>query len=303
LGTTTQPAPIGAALDKVMERAGISPESLPRGTKFPDIWAALSEEFESNEVKELALKGRKMRYITARTAMNRLDKVVGPENWSDKYTMISDSSFLCELTVRLPDGQILTKSDVGGMAGMADAGDDDKSGASDAFKRAAVKFGVGRYLYKDGVTKYARPNNKTGHGKDQYASPAQVEEYRKATIDFCASKNAAWADEWADRRGQIPDGINDILHPIQMTRHLLKWGLLTGRLAEVPMTFDQETGKPTEKTSSEQDKKYVAIIYARDREALAEEAESYAHQLAAEARKKWREDNEEVYSTEGGRDG
>jgi hypothetical protein len=303
LGTTTQPAPIGAAIDDVMERAGISPESLPRGTRFPDIFAALSEPFDQQEVKELALKGRKMHYITARTAMNRLDLVLGPENWWDRYTMISDSSFRCYLTIRLPDGQTLTKGDIGGMAGMADAGDDDKSGASDAFKRAAVKFGVARYLYKDGVTKYVRPNNKTGHGKDQYASPAQVEEYRKATMEFCAAKNSAWADEWADRRGQIPDGIKDILHPIQMTNHLLKWGLLTGRLAEVPMTFDRETGKPTEKVSTEQAKKYVAIIYARERQALAEEAEAYAHQEVSKARQKWREDNEEIYSTEGGREG
>ena len=58
---------------------------------------------------------------------------------------------ICRLTIRLPDGTTLTKSDAGGYAGMADSGDDDKSGFSDAFKRAAVKFGVGRYLYRDGV--------------------------------------------------------------------------------------------------------------------------------------------------------
>ena len=39
---------------------------------------------------------------------------------------------------------------------MADQGDDDKSGFSDAFKRAAVKFGVARYLYRDGVPGFVR---------------------------------------------------------------------------------------------------------------------------------------------------
>jgi hypothetical protein len=48
----------------------------------------------------------------------------------------------------------LTKSDAGGYAGMPDSGDDDKSGFSDAFKRAAVKFGIGRYLYRDGVPRF-----------------------------------------------------------------------------------------------------------------------------------------------------
>jgi hypothetical protein len=39
---------------------------------------------------------------------------------------------------------------------MSDPGDDDKSGYSDAFKRAAVKFGVGRHLYGDGVVSYPK---------------------------------------------------------------------------------------------------------------------------------------------------
>src|SRR4051794_6993866 len=96
-----------------------------------------------------------MDYITARTAMNRLDNVLGPENWWDDYVPGEDS-VLCRLSIRLPDGQVLTKADAGGYAGMADSGDDDKSGYSDAFKRAAVKFGVARYLYRDGVPTFVQ---------------------------------------------------------------------------------------------------------------------------------------------------
>src|SRR5262249_51047790 len=79
----------------------------------------------------------------------------GPENWWDDFVPL-EHSVICWLTLRLPDGQILTKSDAGGYAGMADPGDDDKSGFADAFKRAAVKFGVARYLYRDGVPRFAR---------------------------------------------------------------------------------------------------------------------------------------------------
>ena len=82
--------------------------------------------------------------------MNRLDNILGPDHWWDEYVP-GANSVLCRLTIRLPDGSLLTKSDAGGYAGMADSGDDDKSGYSDSFKRAAVKFGVGRYLYGDGV--------------------------------------------------------------------------------------------------------------------------------------------------------
>ena len=119
-------------------------------TQFPELFAALGATFESQEVRVRSQAGRQLHYITARTAMNRLDSVLGPENWWDEY-FPGENSVVCKLTMRLPDGSTLTKSDAGGYAGMADSGDDDKSGFSDAFKRAAVKLGVGRYLYRDGV--------------------------------------------------------------------------------------------------------------------------------------------------------
>jgi len=124
-------------------------------TKHPDLFAALAAPFEPHEVKVRSQSGRQLHYITARTAMNRLDNVLGPENWWDEY-IPSENSVLCRLTIRLPDGSTLTKADAGGYAGMADSGDDDKSGYSDAFKRAAVKFGLARYLYRDGVPGFVR---------------------------------------------------------------------------------------------------------------------------------------------------
>jgi hypothetical protein len=122
-------------------------------TQHPDLFAALAAPFEPHELKVRSQQGRQLHYITARTVMNRLDSVLGPENWWDEFVP-SENSVLCRLTIRLPDGSTLTKGDAGGYAGMADSGDDDKSGYSDAFKRAAVKFGVARYLYRDGVPSF-----------------------------------------------------------------------------------------------------------------------------------------------------
>ena len=124
-------------------------------TQHQDLFAALAAPFEHDEVKVRSHSGRQLHYITARTVMNRLDSVLGPENWWDEYAP-SENSVLCRLTIRLPDGSTLTKADAGGYAGMADQGDDDKSGFSDAFKRAAVKFGVARYLYRDGVPTFVQ---------------------------------------------------------------------------------------------------------------------------------------------------
>jgi hypothetical protein len=125
-------------------------------TRFPDLFSALSAPFDEGEVRSRNQSGKVISYITARTAMNRLDTILGPENWWDEY-LPGENSVLCRLTVRLPDGQVLTKADAGGYAGMSDQGDDDKSGFSDAFKRASVKFGIARYLYRDGVPSFAGP--------------------------------------------------------------------------------------------------------------------------------------------------
>src|SRR4051794_27781588 len=125
-------------------------------TQYPDLFAALAAPFDGHEVKIRSSQGgRQLHYITARTAMNRLDSVLGPENWWDEFLPL-ENSVICKLTLRLPDGSTVTKADAGGYAGMADSGDDDKSGFSDAFKRAAAKFGIARYLYREGVPAFVR---------------------------------------------------------------------------------------------------------------------------------------------------
>ena len=119
-------------------------------TKYPELWAALGAPIPDQLVKTRSQGGRQLSYITARTAMNRLDWVLGPENWWASFTTWGDNGVQCCLTVRLPDGSAVTKCDIGGFAGMADGGDDEKSGVSDALKRACVQFGIGRELYGDG---------------------------------------------------------------------------------------------------------------------------------------------------------
>lgn len=124
-------------------------------TRFPEIFAALAAPFDSAEVKRRNQGGRQLSYITMRTAVNRIDKVLGPENHKPEYTE-TEKGIRCRLWYRLdPDGEWLWKEDGGAQAGMPEADNDEKSGYSDAFKRAAVGLGVGRYLYQDGVPNYS----------------------------------------------------------------------------------------------------------------------------------------------------
>ena len=75
-------------------------------------------------------------YIDSRDVQDRLDEVCGL-NWSDSYSEVR-GRLVCSITIN-------------GVTRTDGAGDTDfeaeKGGLSDAFKRAAVKWGVGRYLY------------------------------------------------------------------------------------------------------------------------------------------------------------
>lgn len=82
-------------------------------------------------------------YLDARDVMDRLDKVVGPGNWQDRYGRGPDGGVMCKIGV-LVDGHWVWKSD-GAENTQVEAV---KGGYSDAFKRSAVKWGVGRYLYR-----------------------------------------------------------------------------------------------------------------------------------------------------------
>jgi hypothetical protein len=141
-------------------------------TKWPDLFAALAAPFRDGEVKQRQQAGRTLSYVTARTVQNRLDSVLGAENWWNEFVKQDEHSVVCKLTIRLPDGSTVTKADAGGYAGMSDQGDDDKSGYSDALKRAAVMFGVSRYLYRDGVPEFVREAIPAGSG--HHAPPAEA---------------------------------------------------------------------------------------------------------------------------------
>jgi len=93
-----------------------------------------------------ATSGIPLAYIDARDVMERLDGVLGPNRWMDTYEETPSGRVICSLSLYLPtddDYHWITKSD-----GAGDTGTEGEKGAiSDAFKRAAVKFGIGRYLY------------------------------------------------------------------------------------------------------------------------------------------------------------
>jgi hypothetical protein len=128
------------------------PKPVARDPELQALAAALSAPFNPKDVKfkpQMVKNNRAlaMAYIDARLIQDRLDEVLGVENWQDKYDFLPDGSVVCRLRLKL-GGRWITKTDVGSPSEQPDSGDRVKAAVSDALKRAAVKFGIGRYLYR-----------------------------------------------------------------------------------------------------------------------------------------------------------
>jgi hypothetical protein len=99
-------------------------------------------------------KGMALAYIDARDVQDRLDAVCGIDGWQCRYVPMHDKKTVCEIGIRIPrpdgtTGKVLADCE---WVWKADgAGDSDieaeKGALSDAFKRSAVRWGIGRYLY------------------------------------------------------------------------------------------------------------------------------------------------------------
>jgi len=113
---------------------------------------ALAAPFDPREVryKPGVVSGNRalaLAFVDARVIQDRLDGVLGVTGWQDEYECLPDGSVVCRLRLRIGD-EWITKMDVGGQSEQPDEGDRRKAAFSDALKRAAVKFGIGRYLYR-----------------------------------------------------------------------------------------------------------------------------------------------------------
>jgi hypothetical protein len=113
------------------------------------LFDALSEPFAS-ELIEWRIgstttdksRGMALAYINARTLMDRFDSVCGPDGWQSEHYPAGGERLGCKIGVRIA-GDWIWKSD---GAGETDV-EGEKGAFSSALKRAAVSWGVGRYLY------------------------------------------------------------------------------------------------------------------------------------------------------------
>lgn len=81
-------------------------------------------------------------YVTNRAIQARLDEVFGPAGWKNRYDDFKDG-IICSISC-LIEGHWIEKADGAEQTEIESL----KGGLSNSMKRAAVQWGIGRYLYK-----------------------------------------------------------------------------------------------------------------------------------------------------------
>src|SRR6185437_12231004 len=113
-----------------------------------DILAQLSAPFPPERISwrvgsttQDKARGMALAYIDARDVQDRLDEVCGAM-WQVRTPWSAGERIACEIGIKIGDEWVWR----GDGAGATDV-EADKGAFSDAFKRAAVRWGIGRYLY------------------------------------------------------------------------------------------------------------------------------------------------------------
>ena len=115
--------------------------------RLRDFFAPDDLEWKPITISKKTGKGLAAAYITNRAIMERLDLVVGAENWRNEYRPGPSGGVVCGLSVRVVredgTGEWVTKWDGADNTDIEAV----KGGLSNAMRRAAVQWGIGRYLY------------------------------------------------------------------------------------------------------------------------------------------------------------
>lgn len=114
-----------------------------------DLLDRLKEPFEPRFVKwrvgatnAAKTQGIALAYLDVREVMKRLDEIFGVTGWQVRYSHVTDKMVVAEIGAKIGDEWIWKANGAGDTQVEAE-----KGSLSDAMKRAAVVWGIGRYLY------------------------------------------------------------------------------------------------------------------------------------------------------------
>lgn len=118
-------------------------KDLRKPFSFDEVEWRIQSTFIGHNNKPLAVV---VPYIRSRLVMNRLDEVFGIDGWYNEYKPWNQTSQLCGISV-LINNKWITKWDGAEQTEISST----KGGLSNSLKRAAVLWGIGRYIYNLGT--------------------------------------------------------------------------------------------------------------------------------------------------------
>ena len=115
-------------------------------------------------------KGMMLAYLDARDVQDRLDAVCG-DQWQCRYPLADSGLLICEIGIKFGSDWVWRANGAGDTQVEAEKGK-----CSDAFKRAAVMWGIGRYLYGIDapwceLDEYRKPKNFKAPTMPEWATP------------------------------------------------------------------------------------------------------------------------------------
>lgn len=166
-------------------------------------WKALADFFTADEIEwRLQQAGEKngkiwglcIPYVTNRAIMQRLDDVCGPVNWKNEFKAGPAGGVLCGISIRVGE-EWVTKWDGAENTDIEGT----KGGLSGSMKRAAVQWGIGRYLYAleesfANVNENGSLRGKTKDGKPFKWDPPQLPAWALPKKAEKATRNGNGAD-------------------------------------------------------------------------------------------------------------
>lgn len=129
-------------------------------------------------------QGMAVAYLDSRAIQKRLDEAVGAMNWTNEFMLWQDKAQICGIGLYDAErGTWVMKYDGAENTDIEPV----KGGLSDSFKRAAVLWGIGRYLYDmASIWVEIEPNGKSWRIKK--------EEYAKLRRHYDANVAALFGD-------------------------------------------------------------------------------------------------------------
>ena len=191
-----------------------------------DVYQSLSEPFPQEMVKRLNKGGANLTYIPISEVINRMNKVIGVENWSFnvKTWQQVGTSIVAHVIVHAKINDTMVSRDgVGGQkikmskqGDPIDIGDEVKGAVSDALKKAVQTLGIGLYLARSEEAIEIEQVMDAYISPVPQSAPAQSEKYTqfKSLIDGLPAEGKQhiknfWNDFSGGRKTPKPNEFTD----------------------------------------------------------------------------------------------